>query len=132
MKKLLIALSAIAAFTAPALAADMATKAPMRAPVAYAPSWTGFYLFGGAGGGLWNADSNVVDTGGVAFTRDQRLGGSGWFGTVGGGTTGSLATGWLAFSAMRNSEAFVAQSAILTLMDPSKAAKNSAPVGRLA
>jgi outer membrane immunogenic protein len=85
MKKLLIALSAIAAFTAPALAADMATKAPMRAPVAYAPSWTGFYLFGGAGGGLWNADSNVVDPTGVAFTRDQRLGGSGWFGTVGGG-----------------------------------------------
>jgi outer membrane immunogenic protein len=90
MKKLAIALTAIAAFTAPALAADMAAKAPMRAaPVAYAPSWTGFYIFGGAGGGLWAADSNVQSTGigfgpaGAALTRDQRLGGSGWFGTVG-------------------------------------------------
>ena len=86
MKKFVLALSAIAAFTAPALAADMATKAPMRAaPVAYAPSWTGFYLFGGGGGGLWNADSNVNDITGLAITRDQRMGGSGWFGTVGGG-----------------------------------------------
>jgi outer membrane immunogenic protein len=89
MKKLVIALTAIAAFTAPALAADMAAKAPMRAaPVAYAPSWTGFYIFGGGGGGLWAADSNVQSTGGfgpsgAALTRDQRLGGSGWFGTVG-------------------------------------------------
>jgi outer membrane immunogenic protein len=85
MKKLAIALTAIAAFTAPAFAADMAAKAPMRqAPVAYAPSWTGFYIFGGAGGGLWAADSNVQTfPGGGALTRDQRLGGSGWFGTVG-------------------------------------------------
>jgi outer membrane immunogenic protein len=86
MKKFVLALSAIAAFTAPALAADMAAKAPMRAaPVAYAPSWTGFYIFGGGGGGLWNADSNVNDTRGLAVTRDQRMGGSGWFGTVGAG-----------------------------------------------
>ena len=85
MKKLAIVLTAIAAFTAPAFAADMAAKAPMRqAPVAYAPSWTGFYIFGGAGGGLWAADSNVQTfPGGGALTRDQRLGGSGWFGTVG-------------------------------------------------
>ncbi len=85
MKKLAIALTAIAAFTAPALAADMAAKAPMRAaPIAYAPSWTGFYIFGGGGGGLWAADSNVQTfPGGVPITRDQRLGGSGWFGTVG-------------------------------------------------
>ena len=87
MKKFVLALSAIAAFTAPALAADMATKAPMRAaPVAYAPSWTGFYIFGGGGGGLWNADSNVnTFPGGLPITRDQRMGGSGWFGTVGAG-----------------------------------------------
>lgn len=50
MKKLVVALSAVAAFTAPAFAADMATKAPLRAaPVAYAPSFTGCYV--GAGGG---------------------------------------------------------------------------------
>jgi outer membrane immunogenic protein len=87
MKKVLIALSTLAAFTAPAFAADMAVKAPMRAPPsAYVSSWTGFYLFGGAGGGLWNADSNVETfPGRFAITRDQRMGGSGWFGTVGGG-----------------------------------------------
>jgi outer membrane immunogenic protein len=98
MKKFLLALTAVAAFTGSAAAADLAarpyTKAP--APVAYAPSWTGFYVFGGGGGGLWNADSNVNSTGvvgsfgafgaaGTALTRDQRLGGSGWFGTVGAG-----------------------------------------------
>ena len=87
MKKLAIVLTAMAVFTAPALAADMA-RAPMSAPapIAYAPSWTGFYIFGGAGGGLWAADSNVVTVpGGIPRTRDQRLGGSGWFGTVGAG-----------------------------------------------
>jgi outer membrane immunogenic protein len=86
MKKLAIALTTVAAFTAPALAADMAAKAPMYQPPAPVYSWTGFYIFGGGGGGLWNADSNVVAfPAGVAFTRDQRLGGSGWFGTVGAG-----------------------------------------------
>jgi outer membrane immunogenic protein len=88
MKKPAIALTAIAAFTAPALAADMAVRTPMRAaaPIAYAPSWTGFWISGGGGGGLWNADSNVVTNPGfVALTRDQRVGGSGWFGTVGAG-----------------------------------------------
>ena len=86
MKKFAIALTAIAAFTAPALAADMAAKAPMYQPAAPVYNWTGFYIFGGAGGGLWDADSNVVtNPGGIARTRDQRLGGDGWFGTVGAG-----------------------------------------------
>jgi outer membrane immunogenic protein len=62
-----------------------------------APSWTGFYIFGGAGGGLWAADSNVEDTD-VAFTRtrDQRLGGSGWFGTVGIGYDWQFNNRWVA------------------------------------
>jgi outer membrane immunogenic protein len=87
MKKLLLASVALMALTGAASAADLAarpyTKAPMM-PVA--PSWTGFYIFGGAGGGLWNADSNVrTFPGGVGLTRDQRSGGDGWFGTVGAG-----------------------------------------------
>src|SRR5882757_7955421 len=87
MKKLLRALSAVAAFTGSASAADLAarpyTKAPMMAPVY---NWTGFYIFGGGGGGLFSADSNVnTSPGGVGITRDQRLGGDGWFGTVGAG-----------------------------------------------
>src|SRR5437879_9717237 len=99
MKKVLLALTALAAFTGSAVAADLGARPYTKAPAPVAPvyNWTGFYIFGGAGGGLWNADSNVQSTGvvgafgafgafgpaGTALTRDQRLGGSGWFGTVG-------------------------------------------------
>lgn len=83
MKKYLLALAAVAAMTGSASAADLAartyTKAPMMAPT---PSWTGFYIFGGAGGGIWDADSHG-NTAGVPVTIDQRNGGDGWFGTVG-------------------------------------------------
>jgi len=78
MKKLLLALVATAAFTGSASAADLAARPYTKAPVPMAPlyNWTGFYIFGGAGGGLWNADSNVVtNPGGLAITRDQRMGG---------------------------------------------------------
>jgi outer membrane immunogenic protein len=91
MKKLGLALALVAAFTGSAVAADMArgtytTKAP--APM-LAPNWTGFYLFGGAGGGLWAADNNVLlQSTGAPLTRDQRLGGSGWYGTFGAGYDG--------------------------------------------
>src|SRR3981189_551978 len=93
MKKLMLALTAAAAFTGSAVAADLParyTKAP--APMAPVYNWTGFYIFGGAGGGLWAADSNVRSTGvgvfgpfgpaGSALTRDQRLGGRGGLRTV--------------------------------------------------
>ncbi|MFX8457311.1 hypothetical protein ABTL49_19325, partial [Acinetobacter baumannii] len=64
MKKILLALTAVAAMTGSASAADLAarpyTTAP--APIAVAPSWTGFYIFGGGGGGLWDADTGVQST----------------------------------------------------------------------
>src|SRR6266702_1943608 len=89
MKKLVLALVATAAFTGSAVAADLAarpyTKAPMMAP---APSWTGFYIFGGAGGGFGPA--------GTALSRDQRTGGSGWFGTVGAGYDWQFNGRWVA------------------------------------
>ena len=51
MKKILLALTAVAAMTGSASAADLAArpyvKAPVPAPVA---NWTGFYIFGGGGG----------------------------------------------------------------------------------
>lgn len=98
MKKLLVALSALAAFTGSASAADLAarpyTKAP---PLVAAPSWTGFYIFGGGGGGLWNADSNTVTFPGLTgITRDQRLGGNGWYGTVGAGYDWQFNSSWVA------------------------------------
>src|SRR5258708_36867997 len=77
MKKLAIAFAAIAAFTAPGLAADMPARAPVYQPPAPVYNWTGFWISGGGGGGLWNADSNVVAfPGGLGGTRDRRLGGS--------------------------------------------------------
>ena len=98
MKKLIIAVTAVAAFSGSASAADLAarpyTKAPMVAP---AYNWTGFYIFGGGGGGVWDADSNVQSNPGpVAVTRDQRLGGDGWFGTVGAGYDWQFGSSWVA------------------------------------
>jgi outer membrane immunogenic protein len=94
MKKLAIALTAIAAFSAPALAADMAVKSPMRAPppIAYAPSWTGCYVGAGGGGAYTNNDHNDVNlvTGffgpaGSPAGPNMTTGARGWFGTVGAG-----------------------------------------------
>ncbi len=50
MKKFVLALTAAAAFTAPALAADLAPRYK-AAPVAVAPvaSWTGCWISGGGG-----------------------------------------------------------------------------------
>jgi outer membrane immunogenic protein len=108
MKKLLLALTAVVAMTGAASAADLAAKPYVKAPMApVAPSWTGFYIFGGGGAGLWSADSNVNSTGvvgpfgafgpaGAALTRDQRLGGSGWFGTVGIGYDWQFNGRWVA------------------------------------
>jgi|SRR5579883_581991 outer membrane immunogenic protein len=98
MKKLLLALSAVAAMTGSAYAADLAprtyTKAP---PPVVAPSWTGFYVFGGGGGGLWSADQHVQTTvGSIPLTIDQRQGGSGWFGTVGAGYDWQFNNSWVA------------------------------------
>jgi outer membrane immunogenic protein len=97
MKKLVLALTAVAAFAGSAVAADLPartyTKAPMMAP---APSWTGFYIFGGGGGGLWNSDQHVQTTAGaLPLTIDQRQGGSGWFGTVGAGYDWQYSSSWV-------------------------------------
>lgn len=100
MKKLLVTLSAMALLTGSASAADlgvghMYTKAPQ--PVAAAYNWTGFYIFGGAGGGLWDADNNVVtNPGGLPLTIDQRMGGDGWFGTAGAGYDWQFNNSWVA------------------------------------
>jgi outer membrane immunogenic protein len=101
MKKLVLALTAVAAFTGSALAADMApapvyTKAP---PPVVAPSWTGFYIFGGAGGGVWDANTaTVIPATGACFTCgvSQKMGGDGWYGTVGAGYDWQFNKNWVA------------------------------------
>ncbi len=98
MKKLIIALTAVAAFAGPALAADLARKAPMYQPPAPVYNWTGFYIFGGGGYGLWEADtftSNPV-TGVCVLCVEQRQGGRGYFGTVGAGYDWQFGGPWVA------------------------------------
>src|ERR1700761_78119 len=98
MKKILLALTAVVAFSGSAFAADLAarptyTKAPMM-PVA--PSWTGFYIFGGAGGGVWDANNTVLSSATLApLTINSRQGGDGWFGTVGAGYDWQVNSSWV-------------------------------------
>jgi outer membrane immunogenic protein len=99
MKKVLLALAAVGALTTAASAADIAARPYVKAPPPVAPvySWTGFYIFGGGGGGLWNADQHVQTTGSnFPLSIDQRQGGSGWFGTVGAGYDWQFNTSWVA------------------------------------
>jgi outer membrane immunogenic protein len=100
MKKLVLALAAVAAFSGSALAADLPpapayTKAPVMVQPAW--SWTGFYFFGGIGGGVWDADTNTIVTAtATPLTVNQRLGGDGWFGTVGAGYDWQFNQSWVA------------------------------------
>jgi outer membrane immunogenic protein len=99
MKKFLLALTALAAFTGSAPAADLPaatyTKAP---PPVVAPNWTGFYLFGGGGYGLWEADTTTVDpvSGACLLCFVQKQGGTGYYGTVGGGYDWQFNGAWVA------------------------------------
>ena len=97
MKKLLLALTAVAAFSGSALAADLAPRPYVKAaPMAVAPSWTGFYIFGGVGGGVWDANDSVRDTAlGTALSISQKQGGDGWFGTVGAGYDWQFNSSWV-------------------------------------
>src|ERR1700759_994049 len=96
MKKALLALTAAVAFTGSAYAADLPARMPMKAaPPVVATSWTGFYIFGGVGGGIWDADTFTSLTGtGVPLSVGQRMGGDGWFGTVGAGYDWQFNSNW--------------------------------------
>ncbi|MGE9008987.1 outer membrane protein [Leptospira interrogans] len=99
MKKLVLALTALAAFTGSASAADLGARpyAKAPAPVAMAPSWTGFYIFGGGGGGVWDANGGVdaTATGTCIICTNTRTGGDGWFGTVGVGYDWQASPSWV-------------------------------------
>src|ERR1700732_3864141 len=97
MKKLVLALTAVAAFTGSAIAADLPART--KAPVMVEPiqNWTGFYILCGARGGLWDADTRTVSTttGACILCLTQRQGGDGWFGTVGVGYDWQLNNSWV-------------------------------------
>jgi outer membrane immunogenic protein len=97
MKKLLLATTAVVAFSGSAFAADLPARTYTKAPPPIvAPSWTGFYIFGGGGGGLWAGDQHTYFAPtGTALTIDQRNGGSGWFGTVGAGYDWQVNPTWV-------------------------------------
>jgi outer membrane immunogenic protein len=59
-------------------------KAPMAAP-APVYNWTGFYIMGGGGYGLFDAEATTLNTAGAPVSLTVDNGGRGYFGTVGGG-----------------------------------------------
>jgi outer membrane immunogenic protein len=99
MKKLVVALTAMAAFTGSALAADLGARPYTKAPAPVTPvyNWTGFYIFGGAGGGVWDSQDYSRDTlTGIPISKTNRSGGDGWFGTVGIGYDWQFGGRWVA------------------------------------
>ena len=74
MKKLLVAMAVTAGFTSTALAADMAVRTPVyKAPPPVAvTSWTGCYVGGGGGYGMYNQQVSTVGVTGGAITRVDR------------------------------------------------------------
>jgi outer membrane immunogenic protein len=71
-----------------ASAADMPTKMPIKAaPMMAATPWTGFYVNGGVGYGMWAADTTVValPSGLCASCATEVQGGKGLLGTIGAG-----------------------------------------------
>ena len=88
MKKFALALTAVAAVTGSAMAADMAPRTYSKAPasVAVAPTWTGCYVGAGGGGAMTTNDHNDYATGTtIAAGPNLTTGARGWLGTVQGG-----------------------------------------------
>jgi outer membrane immunogenic protein len=86
MKKLLTASVLVVGTVYSAYAADLrpAYKSPPP-PAPPPPSFTGCYVNGGAGYGLWNIDHFSQPSVTGEFTTTSTSGGRGWLGTVGGG-----------------------------------------------
>ena len=97
MKKVILSIAAAVAMTTAASAADLPARTYTKAPPpVVAPSWTGFYIFGGGGGGVWDANTFVRTTGlGTPLSIGQRMGGDGWFGTVGAGYDWQFNSSWV-------------------------------------
>ena len=80
MKKLLLAAVAVVVLAAgPAVAADLGRKAPayIPPPAPPPPTFTGCYVDGGVGYGLWNIDHSGQILG-QQFTTETTSGGRGW------------------------------------------------------
>ena len=89
MKKLALALAVTAVFAGQAMAADMPARMPVKAAPVVAPvaNWTGLYVYGGIGYGMWDADTTTINsvTNICVLCVTQNQGGKGWLGTLGAG-----------------------------------------------
>ena len=91
MKKAILALVAATAFTGSAFAADLARKAPpMAPPPPPPPTFTGCWVGGGVGYGLFDQENTDFNTFGffeapLQITDRLDTGGRGWLGRIGGG-----------------------------------------------
>jgi len=85
---------AILAAVTTANAADLGARVYTKAPVAPAFSWTGFYLSGGGGYGMWDADQQFIVRG-APIGSGEHTGGRGYFGTVGGGYDWQFNSRWV-------------------------------------
>ena len=96
MKKLALAMIAVAGFAGTASAADLAARPYTKAaPMPVAMNWTGFYIFGGGGGGVWDANTNTRTTAGALLSTSRTQGGDGIFGTVGAGYDWQFNSSWV-------------------------------------
>lgn len=94
MKKFLLGTVALIALGSAANAADLAARYTKAPPIAPVSNWTGFYINGGFGYGLMSTDQHST-AGGVTSSLDSRMGGRGYFGTVGLGYDYQLTPAWV-------------------------------------
>src|ERR1700752_4219930 len=99
MKKLALALTATAVFAGQAMAADMPMKArPAPPPPPPVANWTGCYIAGSVGYGLFDNETTGIDATGALFTPGTVLtrsdfGGRGWLAGGGGGCDSQFGVG---------------------------------------
>ena len=91
-----LATTAIAttAITTSVMAADMPVKSRPTPPPAPVYNWTGCYIKGGGGYGMWNQDTTAFEDS-FQIGPEIRTGGRGWFGTVGGGCDYQIGERWV-------------------------------------
>jgi outer membrane immunogenic protein len=84
MRRLVVAFLCATIMSSAAIAADMPVKAPPVAP-ALATNWTGIYVNGGVGYGIWSGDTTTQSpaTGTCVLCVTQTQGGKGWHGVIG-------------------------------------------------